>query len=88
MAVPGLDRRVAELLKHIHHQHTDERLVIDHQDGLALGRMRHCRQLGLGFGTLCIPDMAWQIQADGRALPNLRIDTDLAARLPRKPVNH
>ena len=87
-AVYGLHGGVAQLLQDLHDEHAHDRLVIHHQDRLAL----HGASWHDGFGAaLCVlygSAVAGQIDADGGAAADLRGDAGLAAGLPGKAVDH
>ena len=78
---------VARAFEDLDDQLAHDVLVLDHEHGLAVAALR---DVGGGAGLVVgrTRGVAGQIQAHRRALPRLRVDAHLPARLPHETVDH
>ena len=89
LAIARLERGVPQTLQDIRHEHPYRRLVVDHQNGLALSRTR--REIGFGFsgvGLLRLAQISGEIKTDHRTLAELGVNPRLATGLTGEAVNH
>ncbi|KAF1853937.1 hypothetical protein Lal_00005148 [Lupinus albus] len=87
-AVCRLDRGIAEVAQQIHHHQAQARLVVHHQNGLALPCRQGRDRLLAALLFLRLAAVAGQIQAHHGALANLRINLHMAAGLLGEAVDH
>ena len=87
-AVGSLDGGVAEVLQHLGDEHAHRGLVVHDQDRLALPGALDLGEPARDVVLVGLAIVARQVEADRRALPNLRVEPDLTAGLAREAVNH
>ncbi len=86
--VGRLQRAIAEVAQHLDHEAAHDRLVLDHEHGLALlglVRFRQRRHRPVLGGLAAV---AGQVELHGRALAHLAVDLAVAIGLPGEAVDH
>ena len=73
-AIDGFERPIALLAQHLHDHAAHDRLVLDHQHGLAGGGMSRPPRPLTRADVSDVAMMARQIKPDRRSLPHLAVD--------------
>ncbi|MEJ0070988.1 MAG: hypothetical protein WDO24_22180 [Pseudomonadota bacterium] len=86
LGILGLLDMVAELLELARHDAPHRRLVLDHEDSLAVSPWQ--RLCGVPFDDFVRRPIAWEIESEGRAHAKLAVDADMAAGLLDESEHH
>ena len=82
---PAVD---AATLKRWLDQGTDDRFILDNEDGFACFGTRSVAQRAMGSIGLQFPIVSRQVDRDCRALPDLAVDTNVTFRLFGEAIHH